>query len=49
MSETLQRCESGEGGIKDFIKLVDDEFEDVSDIAVQGWLSNFCTDAILTP
>jgi len=37
------------GILKDFIKLVDDEFEDVSDIAVQAWLSNFYTDAILTP
>lgn len=29
------------GILKDFIKLIDDEFEDVSDRAVQGWLSNF--------
>lgn len=35
--------------LKQFIKLIDDEFEDVSDIDVQGWLSNFYTDAILTP
>ncbi|VVB89709.1 Uncharacterised protein [uncultured archaeon] len=37
------------GILKQFIKLIDDEFEDVSDIDVRGWLSNFYSDAILTP
>ncbi len=37
------------GILEEFIKLIDDEFEDVSDRDVQGWLSNFYTDAILTP
>ncbi len=29
------------GILRDFIKLIDDEFEDVSDRAIEGWLSNF--------
>jgi hypothetical protein len=37
------------GILRDFIRLVDDDFEDVLDRDVDGWLSNFQTDAIMTP
>lgn len=37
------------GILRDFIRLVDDAFEDVLDRDVDGWLSNFQTDAIMTP
>jgi hypothetical protein len=35
--------------LRDFIRLVDDAYEDVLDRDVEGWLSNFQTDAIMTP
>ena len=46
----LIRLDSERSGIlRDFIRLVDDDFEDVLDRDVDGWLSNFQTDAIMTP
>jgi hypothetical protein len=46
----LIRLDSERPGIlMDFIRLVDDDFEDVLDRDVEGWLSNFQTDAIMTP
>jgi hypothetical protein len=46
----LIRSDSERPGIlRDFIRLVDDAFEDVLDRDVDGWLSNFQTDAIMTP
>jgi hypothetical protein len=46
----LIRSDSKRPGIlRDFIRLVDDAFEDVLDRDVIGWLSNFQTDAIMTP
>ncbi len=33
----------------DVRKLIDDEFENVSDRDGKGWLSNFQTNAIMTP
>jgi len=46
----LIRSDSERPGIlRDFIRLVDDDFEDVLDRDVDGWLSNFQTDAIMTP
>ena len=46
----LIRLDSERSGIlRDFIRLVDDDFEDVLDSDVEGWLSNFQTDAIMTP
>src|SRR3989337_3216433 len=46
----LIRSDSERPGIlRDFIRLVDDDFEDVLDRDVDRWLSNFQTDAIMTP
>jgi hypothetical protein len=46
----LIRSDSERPGIlRDFIRLVEDDFEDVLDRDVDGWLSNFQTDAIMTP
>ncbi len=46
----LIRSDSERPGIlREFIRLVDDAFEDVLDRDVEGWLSNFQTDAIMTP
>jgi len=36
------------GILRDFIRLVDDDFEDVLDRDVDGWLLNFQTDVIMT-
>src|SRR3989304_5893266 len=45
----LIRSDSERPGIlRDFIRLVDDAFEDVLDRDVDGWLSNFQPDAIMT-
>lgn len=50
LQSPLIRSDSDRPGIlKDFIRLVDDAFEDVLDRDVEGWLSNFQTDAIMTP
>ncbi len=35
--------------LKEFIKLIEDAFEDVSDLDIEGWLKNFKTEALLTP
>jgi len=35
--------------LREFIGLVDDAFEDVLEGDVEGWISNFQTDAIMTP
>jgi len=46
----LIRSDSERPGIlMDFIRLVDDDFEDVLDRDVDNWLSNFHPDAIMTP
>ena len=38
------------GILRDFVALVEDEFNDVHDADISVWLSNFvCTDAGLTP
>ncbi len=35
--------------LREFIGLVDDAFEDVLEGDLEGWISNFQTDAIMTP
>jgi Asp-tRNA(Asn)/Glu-tRNA(Gln) amidotransferase C subunit len=46
----LIRSDSERPGIlRGFIRLIDDAFEDVLDRDIEGWLSNFYTDAIMTP
>ncbi len=46
----LIRSDSDRPGIlRDFIRLVDNAYEDILDRDVVGWLSNFKTDAIMTP
>ncbi|MDW7728041.1 MAG: hypothetical protein SCH70_13225 [Candidatus Methanoperedens sp.] len=46
----LIRSDSDRAGIlREFIRLVDDEYEDVLERDINGWISNFQTDAIMTP
>lgn len=46
----LIRSDSDRPGIlREFIRLVDDEYEDVLERDINGWISNFQTDAIMTP